>query len=223
MWHIVSRKSKKRIFEERTFHFGKAQMDEIRETCKDVLSLSNGRWHSNDPRRRKDQLHTLDLARAGEMAVYTLLRLTKPKWVVHPPDFTRREKGKRDRGDIRVDIGKKTYWVEVKTTTNRWGRHNRRNVTAVASKLGYVFQKLIRVRGKMVLTPTFDKKSPRHKKANERLLVGCVGTYMNGGCSITVSRESFLLPVSECKWQRLRKYDEGEEDLKMAHCDTICL
>lgn len=222
MWTVVKRRS---MFQERTFHFDKEKMDAIRSTCtnENVSSLNNGRWKSNDPKSRKNQMHTLDLARAGEIAVYTLL---KQEWDVGKPNFGRREKGEYDCGDIPIFTGTETLWVEVKTTTNRKGAHNKRNVNRVARDYGYTFQRLIwnKWKQKMVLTPTFNKRSPYHEKANKRLLVGCIGTYTrDGGCSITVSNGTFLLPVGKCTWKRLNHYAEGEEELKMVHHDIQCI
>lgn len=214
------------MFQERTFHFDKAKMDAIRSTCtkENVSSLNNGRWKSNDPKSRKNQMHTLDLARAGELAVYTLLK--QAGWDVGKPNFGRREKGQYDCGDIPIFTGTETLWVEVKTTTNRKGAHNKRNVNRVASKYGYTFQRLIwnKWKRRMVLTPTFNPRSPYHEKAKQRLLVGCIGTYTrDGGCSITVSNGTFLLPVGQCTWKRLNHYAEGEEELKMVHHDLQCI
>ena len=106
------------------------------------------------------------------------------------------------------------------------GAHNKRNVNRVANKYGYTFQKLIwsNWKNRMVLTPTFNPRSPYHKRANSKLLVGCVGTYhKNGACSITVSNGTFLLPVGQCNWERLNHCAEGEEDLKMVHHDIQCI
>ena len=63
MWTLVERN----VFYNRTFRFSKEKMEQIRSTCThdQVSSLSNGRWHTNDPKSRKDHVHTLDLARAG--------------------------------------------------------------------------------------------------------------------------------------------------------------
>ena len=160
MWKVVRRN----VFYERTFHFNKEKMDEIRSTCKDVCSLKNGRWKSDDPKSRKNHLHTLDLARAGEIAVYTVL---KQSYNVGKPDFALR-KG-YDYGDIPIYTGTDTLWVEVKTATNRKGAHNKRNVNRVARELGYTFQRLIwnKWKKKMVLTPTFNPRSPFHERANK--------------------------------------------------------
>lgn len=223
MWTKVERN----VFYERTFHFNNEKMDQIRSTCtnENVSSLTNGRWKTNDPKRRKNHMHTLDLARAGEIAVYTLLSNGNPQWTVGEPNFGRREKGQYDYGDIPIDTGTETLWVEVKTTTNR-GKHNKRNVNRVAREYGYTFQKLIwnKWKKKMVPTPTFNPRSPYHERANKKLLVGCIGTYTkDGGCSITVSKGTFLLPVAQCNWKRLNHYAEGEEDLKMVHHDIQCI
>jgi hypothetical protein len=225
MWTIVERN----VFYKRTFRFDKTKMDQIRSTCsyKNVCSLNNGRWQSNDPKSRKNHVHTLDLARAGEIAVYTLLSKTlDPKWTVEEPNFGRRQGGQYDQGDICIHNSTETLWVEVKTTTNRRGAHTKRNVNRVAMENGYTFQKLIwnKWKQKMVLTPTFNKNSPYHGKANKRLLVGCIGTYTDdGGCSITVSKGTFLMPVGQCMWKRLNHFAEGEGDLKMVHHDINCI
>ena len=219
-----------RMFAERTFFFDKAKMDQIRATCtkKNVRGLSSGRWRTNDGAGRKNQKGALDLSRAGELAVYTLLRnmyavdSSTRNWSVGPPDFSRRSQEERDKGDIPVYYGWDTFWVEVKTATNRMGRHNRKNTCKVASTLGYTFQKQIWCYKKRcrVLTATFDETSDDHAKANRRLLVGCVGTYSKcGGAHITVSSGTFLLPVSECKWARRNYYAKGDADLKMVHYD----
>ena len=229
MWSVVQHKS---TFRERTIRFNATKMEEIRSTCthNQVSGLSNGRWRTNDPKSRKNQVHTLDLARAGEIAAYTILRMTlarqHPEWTVGEPDFSPRKKGQHDCGDIPIDTGDEILWVEVKTTTNRRGAHNKKNVNAVARSLGYTFQKMIfsKWKNKMVLTPTFNAKSPYHEKAKKRLLIGCIGTYTkNGGCSITVSKGTFMLPVAQCTWERLNHYAEGEEDLKMVHKDMQCI
>ena len=224
MWTLVERN----VFYNRTFRFSKEKMEQIRSTCThdQVSSLSNGRWHTNDPKSRKDHVHTLDLARAGEIAVYTLLKSTVMEWTVGEPNFERRGRGEYDQGDIPLYHGAETQWVEVKTTTNRKGPHNKRNVNRVAKEYGYTFQKLIwsKWKQRMVLTPTFNKRSAYHAKANNRLLVGCIGTYTeDGGCYITVSKGTFLLPVAQCSWKRLNHYAEGEEDLKMVHHDIQCI
>lgn len=225
MWTVVERNT----FYERTFHFNKEKMDQIRSTCKrdNVTSLANGRWKSNDPKSRKNHKHTLDLSRAGEIAVYTLLKnsLGTKHLAVGTPNFARRQEGKYDQGDIPI-YTTRTLWVEVKTTTNRKGAHNKRNVNRVAREYGYTFQRLIwnKWKKKMVPTPTFNKRSPYHKRASEKLLVGCIGTYTeDGGCSITVSKGTFMLPVAQCQWKRLNHYAKGEEDLKMVHHDTQCI
>lgn len=228
-WTVVKRKS---VFQERTIYFNKQEMDEIRKTCtnENVSSLTNGRWETNDPKSRKDHIHTLDLARAGELAVYTVLcavlSVSHPEWVIGRPNFARRENGQYDYGDIPIDTGTERRWVEVKTTTNRKGAHNKKNVNRVAREYGYTFQKLIwnKWKKKMVPTPTFNPRSPYHKRANSKLLVGCVGTYLkNGGAMITVSQGTFMLPVGQCKWKRLNRYAKGEEELKMVHHDPQCI
>ena len=53
-------------------------------------------------------------------------------WSVGPPDFSRRSQEERDKGDIPVYYGWDTFWVEVKTATNRMGRHNRKNTSKPA-------------------------------------------------------------------------------------------
>lgn len=219
-----------RMFAERTFFFDRAQMDRIRATCtkENVRGLSSGRWRTNDGKGREDQQGTLDLSRAGELGVFTMLRnmygadSATRNWTVGPPDFSRRSQEDRDRGDIPVYYGWDTFWVEVKTATNRLGRHNRRNASRVARTSGYTFQKQIWCYKKRcrVLTATFDKTSDNYAQANRRLLVGCVGTYSKcGGAYITVSRGTFLLPVSECNWARRNYYAKGDADLKMVHHD----
>lgn len=222
--------SRQTVFRERTFRFSRAEMDAIRATCTDsnVHGLSSGRWKTNDGKSRKTQKGTLDLSRAGELAVYTLLSKlyaedpSTVNWTVGRPDFSRRPKGQKDRGDIPIDWGWDVDWVEVKTTTN-WGYHSLRNCTRTAMNKGYSFQKQIWNKKKKgyVLTPTFNPKSPDYERSNARLLVGCVGTYLrDGGAMITVSKGTFLLPVSQCVWARRRYYAKGEEDRKMVHYET---
>lgn len=222
--------SRQTVFHERTFTFSKSAMDAIRATCTEdnVHGLSSGRWKTNDGKSRKTQKGTLDLSRAGEIAVYTILSNIFAKdpstvnWTVGRPDFSRRPKGQKDRGDIPIDWGWGVEWVEVKTTTN-WGAHNLENCTRTAMNKGYTFQKQIWCKKNKcrVLTPTFDPNSKNYKKSNARKLVGCVGTYLkNGGAMITVSNGTFMLPVSQCVWARRRYYAEGDEDLKMVHYET---
>ena len=198
-------------------------MDAIRATCTDtnVHGLSSG--------RRKTHKGTLDLSRAAELAVYTMLSKlyaedpSTVNWTVGRPDFSRRPKGKKDRGDIPIDWGWDIDWVEVKLATNNQGPHTLKVVNRVARNKGYTFQKQIWSKKKQcrVLTPTFNPKSPNYEKSNARLLVGCVGTYLkNGGAMITVSKGTFLLPVSQCVWARRKYYAKGDEDLKMVHYDT---
>ena len=232
MWTVV--RSKNYMFRQNTVYFSKLDLDEIRKHCteKQVSSLTNGRWKTNDPRSRGNQVHTLDLGRAGELATAIVVKkavVNDPNvshWKVGDPSFTWRGKGEYDNGDIPIDTGEGRVWVEVKTTTNRKGAHNRTNVNRVAKDFGYTFQRLIwnKWKKKMVLTPTFNKRSPYHEKANKRLLVGCIATYLdNGGCAVTVSSNVFLMPVSECNWQKLMIHGRGEGGLKMVHRDTQCI
>lgn len=235
MWKIQNRKARDRkLFKNRTFHFSKAQMDAIRTTCDDdnVHGLTSGRWRTNDSKRRKNTKGTLDLSRAGELAAYTVIRdyyasnKDTAHYVVSPPDFSLRSEGEYDMGDVPINTGWKTMYSEVKTTTNRMGRHTREVVNRVGRELGYTFQKQkwnddTQCRE---LTATFNPASRWYRSANARLLVGCVGTYKrDGGAVITVSNGTFLLPVSQCKWERRNRYDEGDEDLKMVHRDMQCI
>lgn len=222
--------SRQTVFRERTFRFTKAEMDAIRATCTEdnVHGLSSGRWKTNDGKSRKTTMGTLPLSRAGELAVHILLSklyaedASAVNWTVGRPDFSRRPKGQKDRGDIPIDSGWDVDWVEVKTTTN-WGYHSLRNCTRTAMNNGYSFQKQIWEKKKKCyeLTATFDPDHEDYEKSNARLLVGCVGTYMrDGGAMITVSNGTFLLPVSQCVWARRRHYAKGEENLKMVHYET---
>lgn len=222
--------SRQTVFRERTFVFSKQDMDAIRATCteENVHGLSSGRWKTNDGNSRKNHKGSLDLSRAGELATHLLLCKiyaednTGATWSVGRPDFSRRPKGHRDRGDIQVEYGWDSFWVEVKTTTNNKGPHTLKNCNRVAKENGYTFQKQIwdKKLRRRVLTATFDPEHEDYKRANSRLLVGCVGTYTrDGGAVITVSSGTFLLPVSECKWARRNYYADGDEDLKMVHHD----
>ena len=232
MWTVV--KSKNYMFRQNTVYFSKEDMVEIRKHCTEeqVSSLTNGRWKTNDPRSRTNQVHTLDLGRAGELAAAIVVKKAVANdpnmchWKVGNPSFTWRGEGEYDKGDIPIDTEKGRVWIEVKTTTNRKGAHNKKNVNRVAREYGYTFQKLIwnKWKKKMVPTPTFNPRSPYHKRANSKLLVGCVGTYLkNGGAMITVSQGTFMLPVGQCKWKRLNRYAKGEEELKMVHHDPQCI
>ena len=232
MWTVV--KSKNYMFRQNTVYFSKEDMVEIRKHCTEeqVSSLTNGRWKTNDPRSRKNQVHTLDLGRAGELAAAIVVKKAVANdpnmchWKVGDPSFTWRGEGEYDKGDIPIDTDEGRVWIEVKTTTNRKGAHNRTNVNRVAREFGYTFQRLIwnKWKKKMVLTPTFNKRSPYYERANKRLLVGCIATYLkNGGCAVTVSSNVFLMPVSKCNWQKLMIYGKGEGGLKMVHRDPQCI
>ena len=126
-WTVVKRKS---VFQ-RTIYFNKQEMDEIRKTCtnENVSSLTNGRWETNDPKSRKDHIHTLDLARAGELAVCSavLCYLSATEWMGRP-NFAREE------WTIRLWWHTHRYWYwktmgQVKTTTNRKGVHTIRKMS----------------------------------------------------------------------------------------------
>lgn len=235
VWTKVTTKQRSREnMEERTFHFNQQQLRHIRAGCvpDKIASLANGRWKTNDPKRRQNTVHTLDLGRAGEIAAYSLLKVVlaldpeTAHWKVGAPSFERRAGHSHDRGDLPIDTGSQTLWVEVKTTTNRKGAHTREHINAVARDMGYTFQRLIwdKRKHRMKLTPTFNKRSKYYKNATSRLLVGCIGTYTKGGgCSITVSKSTFLLPVAQCKWEELLISDSGEEGLKRVHKDMRCI
>ena len=228
--HSVRMTHRENKFWTRTFKFSKAQFDRIRATCTEdnVRGLNSGRWRTNDGNSRRNHKGTLDLARAGELAVESLIShmiRTQPNlrhWTVGSPDFTLRPMGEQDRGDIPINRGHGPEMIEVKTTTNK-GAHNLHNCTRTARRNGYSFQKQIwnYRQNCRVLTATFDPNSDNYASANARLLVGCVGTYSkDGGAMITVSDSTFLLPVSECKWAPRRYYARGDEDLKAVHYDT---